>query len=124
MFKQGELRERTIQHQLQRASALNIIINAISIWNTLHLTTAVEYKKRNNCKIFSVCHKPLSYADKNFVYATPNDFVNLIKHACCVISNSFHGTCFAMIYNIPYRIVNRPDGLNVRMQDLLERKCP
>ncbi|HBM5426303.1 TPA: Tn3 family transposase, partial [Enterococcus faecium] len=28
--KQGELRERTIQHQLQRASALNIIINAIS----------------------------------------------------------------------------------------------
>ncbi|EHF3656273.1 Tn3 family transposase [Listeria innocua] len=44
--KQGGLRERTIQHQLQRASALNIIINAISIWNTLHLTTAVEYKKQ------------------------------------------------------------------------------
>ncbi len=35
---QGELRERIIQHQLQRASALNEIINAISIWNTLHLT--------------------------------------------------------------------------------------
>ncbi|SFI12820.1 MULTISPECIES: Tn3 family transposase [unclassified Bacillus (in: firmicutes)] len=44
--KQGELRERTIQHQLQRASALNIIINAISIWNALHLTKAVEYQKR------------------------------------------------------------------------------
>lgn len=44
--KQGELRERTIQHQLQRASALNIIINAISIWNTLHLTKAVEYQKQ------------------------------------------------------------------------------
>ena len=41
--KQGELRERTMQHQLQRASALNIIINAISIWNTLHLTKAVVY---------------------------------------------------------------------------------
>ena len=44
--KQGELRERTIQHQLQRASALNIIINAIIIWNTLHLTKAVEYQKQ------------------------------------------------------------------------------
>ncbi|EOF59554.1 Tn3 family transposase [Enterococcus faecium] len=33
--KQGELRERTIQHQLQRASALNIIINAISIWGSV-----------------------------------------------------------------------------------------
>lgn len=43
--KQGELRERTIQRQLQRASALNIIINAISVWNTLHLTKAVEYQK-------------------------------------------------------------------------------
>lgn len=43
--KQGELRERTLQHQLQRASALNIIINAISVWNTLHLTKAVEYQK-------------------------------------------------------------------------------
>ncbi|MGI8382453.1 Tn3 family transposase [Priestia megaterium] len=44
--KQGELRERTIQHQLQRASTLNIIINAISIWNTLHLTKAIEYQKQ------------------------------------------------------------------------------
>lgn len=87
-------------------------------------SVALEYKKRNNCKIFSVCHKSLSYADKNFVYATPNDFVNLIKHACCVISNSFHGTCFAMIYNVPYVVVDRPDGLNARMRDLLERKCP
>ena len=32
--KRGELRERELQDQLQRASALNIIINAISIWNT------------------------------------------------------------------------------------------
>ncbi len=30
--KQGELRERTVENQLQRASALNIIINAINIW--------------------------------------------------------------------------------------------
>jgi hypothetical protein len=43
--KQGELRERTLQHQLQRASALNMIINAISVWNTLHLTKAIEYQK-------------------------------------------------------------------------------
>lgn len=33
------------QHQLQIASVLNIIINAISVWNTLHLTKAIEYQK-------------------------------------------------------------------------------
>lgn len=43
--KQGELRERTIQHQLKRASALNIIINTLSIWNTLYLSIAIEHKK-------------------------------------------------------------------------------
>ena len=43
--KQGELRERSLQNQLQRASALNILINAINIWNTLYLEKAVEFKK-------------------------------------------------------------------------------
>ncbi len=32
--KRGELRERELQDQLQRASSLNILINSISIWNT------------------------------------------------------------------------------------------
>ena len=64
----------------------------------------------------------MTYADKNFIYASPVDFVNLVRHASCVISNSFHGTCFAMIFNVPYVIVDRPDGLNERMRDLLQRR--
>ena len=39
------MRERSLQNQLQRASALNILINAINIWNTLYLEKAVEFKK-------------------------------------------------------------------------------
>jgi TnpA family transposase len=46
--KHGELRERALADQLQRASSLNIIINAISIWNTVYLTRATEYRKSNN----------------------------------------------------------------------------
>lgn len=44
--KHGELRERALQDQLQRASALNILINAISVWNTLYLTKATEFKTK------------------------------------------------------------------------------
>lgn len=44
--KHGELRERALQDQLQRASALNIIINAISIWNTVYLYQAAEFRKK------------------------------------------------------------------------------
>ena len=43
--KRGELRERELQDQLQRASSLNILINAISIWNTVYLQKAVEHLK-------------------------------------------------------------------------------
>lgn len=44
--KHGELRERALQDQLQRASALNIIINAISVWNTVYLQQATEHRKK------------------------------------------------------------------------------
>lgn len=43
--KHGELRERALRDQLQRASALNILINAISVWNTVYLSKATEHKK-------------------------------------------------------------------------------
>ncbi len=43
--KRGELRERGLQEQLQRASALNILINAINVWNTVYLTEATKVLK-------------------------------------------------------------------------------
>ncbi|MDQ7259203.1 Tn3 family transposase, partial [Bacillus thuringiensis] len=43
--QRGEFRERALQDQLQRASALNIIINAISVWNTVYMEKAVEELK-------------------------------------------------------------------------------
>lgn len=46
--KRGEFRERGIQDQLQRASALNIIINAISVWNTVYLGEATKEFKKNH----------------------------------------------------------------------------
>ncbi|MGG2067481.1 Tn3 family transposase [Bacillus sp. S14(2024)] len=45
--KHGELRERALQDQLQRDSALNLIINAISIWNTVYLSKAVDILRKS-----------------------------------------------------------------------------
>lgn len=67
--KRGELRERALQDQLQRASALNIIINAISIWNTVYLTKAIEYKKENDVLQEELLHhnSPLGWEHINFL---------------------------------------------------------
>lgn len=74
-----------------------------------------------NCKIYSVSPFARDYADQSFVCCGPDKFVSLIRDARCVISNSFHGTAFSLIFERNFFVVNRMDGLNVRMQDLLSR---
>ncbi len=44
--KHGELRERALQDQLQRSSALNLLINVISVWNTVYLSEAINVLKK------------------------------------------------------------------------------
>lgn len=43
--------ERDVEKQLQSASALNIIINAISLWNTVYLQKAYDYYVKEEPKI-------------------------------------------------------------------------
>lgn len=82
---------------------------------------AKRLAKLFRCKIYSIGSRRLRYADKNFTQSAPNVFVELIRNARCVVSNSFHGTVLAMIYHRDFFVVNREDGLNDRMADLLRR---
>lgn len=67
--KRGELRERGIQNQLQRASALNILINAISVWNTVYLTEATKLlEEKGNLREDLLKHvSPLGWEHINFL---------------------------------------------------------
>lgn len=67
--KHGELREKALQDQLQRASALTIIVNAIIIWNTVYLTKAIEHlKTKQEVKEKLLCHvSPLAWEHINFL---------------------------------------------------------
>lgn len=79
---------------------------------------ATRIAKEQHLQIYSIGHMRLHYCDKSFVFATPQTFLGLIKHATYVVSNSFHGTAFAMIFGVPYSVIDREDGLNVRMRNL------
>ena len=57
----------------------------------------------------------------NRTTASPGQFLGLIRGARCVVSNSFHGSAFAMIFGRDFLVVEREDGLNERMHDLLDR---
>lgn len=63
---------------------------------------------------------PMTYADHREKYAGPLDFLSLITHADCVITNSFHCTAFSLIMGRQFFVVNRThQKVNSRMQDLL-----
>lgn len=49
----------------------------------------------------------------------PIEFLNLIYHARYVISNSFHATAFALLFQKEFYVVKRAESLNERMTDLL-----
>jgi hypothetical protein len=52
--------------------------------------------------------------------AGPQEFVNLVKYAECIVSTSFHGTAFAIIFNKPFYSLRLNDGRDSRVEGLLE----
>lgn len=65
--KRGELSERALLNQLQWASALNILINAINVWNTVHLTEATKVKQKGSLHENLLSHiSPLGWEHINF----------------------------------------------------------
>ena len=59
-----------MEDQLQRASALNILINAISIWNTTYLQKAINYLRETNEEVDESLIKhisPLAWEHINFL---------------------------------------------------------
>ena len=80
---------------------------------------AKRLAKKYGCKVYSISSRRFGYVDKNFSQAAPDKFVELIRNARCVVSNSFHGTAFAVIFHRDFFVVDRKDGLNERMHSLL-----
>lgn len=50
-----------------------------------------------HCEQYSKCD--YGYADITPYDVGPDDFINLIRHAALVLTDSFHGTCFSVIHN-------------------------
>lgn len=67
--KHGQFHERAIQDQLQKSSALNILINSITLWNTVYLSKAVEKLKEKESFNEELLNNisPLAWEHINFV---------------------------------------------------------
>ena len=52
---------------------------------------------------------------------SPEDFVNLLRNAACVVTTSFHGTAFSVIFNKPFYTLRLNKGWDTRSSSLLEQ---
>lgn len=78
---------------------------------------AVDIAKKNGWKIYSIF--PNGTCDKCLYNDGPLEFVNLVKNAKFVLSNSFHATAFSIIFERQFAVFERKEKINTRMRDLL-----
>ena len=83
---------------------------------------AKEIARDRQLRIFAICPIHQHYADKNFTTSGPETFVSLVKNASFVVTNSFHAIAFCMIFQKEFCFIERPDGLNERITDLVKRQ--
>lgn len=50
---------------------------------------------------------------------SPTQFLGVMQHAACVVTTSFHGTAFSLIFNRPFYYVEQGDGRDSRAKSLL-----
>ena len=70
------------------------------------------------CRVLSVF--PSEQADITAPDAGPLEFLDLVRNASCVVSNSFHATAFAILFGVPFAVFDRGEKINTRMRDLLD----
>jgi hypothetical protein len=82
---------------------------------------AKKIAKEKKWKIYSINdYKKLQYANKNISNAGPIEFMELIKSSQMVISNSFHGTAFSIIFEKEFYVFSlKTLNNNSRMIDFL-----
>ena len=81
---------------------------------------AFKIAKNKGLKVVVLCFKRVidKRVDRIIMYASPKRFVQLIRDADFVVTNSFHGTSFSLILNKQFFVVER-SKYNTRIDSIL-----
>lgn len=72
------------------------------------LTFARKLATRNNWKIYRLCRESGQTAEsgiRQFPAAGPQDFLGLFRNSSYVVTNSFHGTVFSILFEKDFRVL-------------------
>ena len=80
---------------------------------------AVELARRRGLKPLFLSAKPELENSPEVAEASPTQFVSLFRDASAVVTTSFHGTAFGIIFEKDFLCVSVPDGKGSRQENLL-----
>lgn len=97
---------------------------AIYVMDNLYsdlINIADSIAKKNNWEIHVVTFKKTkdNRVDKEYIFLRPFEFLDVIKNAEFVVTNSFHGTAFSVNFNKQFIAVGK-SNYNSRMKSLLK----
>jgi len=83
--------------------------------------TVQYFRKSLGIKVVAIDQNPFAgyHCDSHIKDASPAEFVKYFHQASFVITNSFHGTCFSLIFNKNF-VVTKPPSSGNRITDLLQ----
>ncbi|MDN0051662.1 polysaccharide pyruvyl transferase family protein [Bacteroides caecigallinarum] len=95
-----------------------LVYQAITENYTKHI--ANEIAKQLNVSVIEI-YSYVDYLNKknSFQCATPEEFLGWFKFAECIITTSFHGTAFSIIFNKPFYTIELNSDWNSRTYSLL-----
>lgn len=148
-FDALSVRENALLKLLQPLTAKNIshVLDPVlmvppHIWDSF---SADKHKTEKYVVVYQVRHNPNTFRIANHIAkqigakvkilvawlqfkpiegtnqtASPEEFVNTIRNAACVVTTSFHGTAFAVAFNRPFYTIRLNDNADSRSISLLE----
>lgn len=70
------------------------------IGNETMLDAAIDFANKKGLTVVEICqNKKRAYKHMQLTCASPSEFLGAIKNADYVVTNSFHGTAFSLIFN-------------------------
>lgn len=82
-------------------------------WDRNYNKQLKELHKKTGYKIVSIqSSKRMIYSNKIICDASPSEFLWLIDNAQAVVTSSFHGTAFSIIFNKKFSVVNNPNSMS------------
>lgn len=90
------------------------LVKEVSIW-------AKQMGLKHNNLLYTSIDMPLQtkLANLPLMHYTPQEWLNEIRNAEYVITNSFHATVFSIIFKKKFVVINNPQGGNDRIDTLL-----